>query len=81
MGRADVEFAECATEVGFQGPFIGGFNWCRLGWKESQSGAFLPFRRPHIAKRIARASRAPPISMSCTTNGTTLWWGIIYPRS
>jgi glycosyltransferase involved in cell wall biosynthesis len=55
MGRADVDYGECADEVGFNGPFIGGFDWRRVGWKERSLGVFLPFKRPHIARRIARA--------------------------
>ena len=55
MGRADIDYGTCASEVGFNGPFIGGFDWKRTGWKELALGVFLPFKRPHIAKRIARA--------------------------
>jgi glycosyltransferase involved in cell wall biosynthesis len=55
MGRADIDYGECANEVGFHGTFIGGFGWKRVGWKELPLGVFLPFKRPHIAKRIARA--------------------------
>jgi glycosyltransferase involved in cell wall biosynthesis len=55
MGRADIDYGACAREVGFNGPFIGGFDWKRTGWKELALGVFLPFKRPHIAKRIARS--------------------------
>ena len=55
MGRADIPYDECASEVGFNGPYIGGFDWRRVGWKEVTLGVFLPFKRPHIAKRIARS--------------------------
>lgn len=55
MGRADIDYAECSSEVGFNGPFIGGFDLTRTGWKESLLGVFLPFKRPYIAKRIARS--------------------------
>jgi glycosyltransferase involved in cell wall biosynthesis len=55
MGRADIDYGECANEVGFNGPFVGGFDWKRTGWKELALGVFLPFKRPHIAKRIARS--------------------------
>ena len=55
MGRSDIDYGECADEVGFNGPFIGGFDWKRAGWKELKLGVFLPFKRLHLAKRIARA--------------------------
>jgi glycosyltransferase involved in cell wall biosynthesis len=55
MGRSDVDYAECAAEVGFNGPFIGGFHLRRTGWKQHVLGVFLPFNRTHVAKRIARS--------------------------
>ncbi len=55
MGRADVDYAQCSSEVGFNGPFIGGFHLKRTGFKETMLGVFVPFKRPHIARRIARA--------------------------
>lgn len=55
MGRSDVDYPACAAEVGFHGPFIAGFDFRRAGWKEERLGVFLPHKRPHIAKRIARA--------------------------
>lgn len=55
MGRSDIDYAPCAAEVGFHGPFIAGFDFRGAGWKEHALGVFLPYKRPHIAKRIARA--------------------------
>jgi glycosyltransferase involved in cell wall biosynthesis len=55
MGRAEIDYAECLGEVGFNGPFIRGFDLKRTGWKEHVLGVFLPFKRLHIAKRIARS--------------------------
>lgn len=55
MGRSDIDYAPCAAEVGFRGPFIAGFDFRGAGWKEHALGVFLPYKRPHIAKRIARA--------------------------
>jgi len=55
MGRSDIDYAPCAAEVGFRGPFIAGFDFRHAGWKEQALGVFLPYKRPHIAKRIARA--------------------------
>lgn len=55
MGRSDVDYAECAAEVGFRGPFVGGFDLRRAGWKERAFGVFMPFKRPALARRIARA--------------------------
>jgi glycosyltransferase involved in cell wall biosynthesis len=55
MGRSDVDYAQCAAEVGFNGPFIGGFHLKRAGWKQHVLGVFLPFNRTHVAKRIARS--------------------------
>lgn len=55
MGRSELDYAQCAAEVGFDGPFIGGFDFKRAGWKEHVLGAFLPYKRSHAARRIARA--------------------------
>jgi glycosyltransferase involved in cell wall biosynthesis len=55
MGRSDVDYATCAEEVGFSGLFIGGFDFRNAGWKERSFGVFMPYKRPALAKRIARA--------------------------
>ena len=55
MGRSELDYAQCAAEVGFNGPFIGGFDFRRAGWKEHALGVFLPYKRPRAARRIARA--------------------------
>jgi glycosyltransferase involved in cell wall biosynthesis len=55
MGRSDVDYAQCAAEVGFNGRFIGGFHLKRTGWKQHALGVFVPFNRSHVAKRIARS--------------------------
>jgi glycosyltransferase involved in cell wall biosynthesis len=55
MGRSDIDYAPCAAEVGFNGPFISGFDFKGCGWKEHVLGVFLPYKRPYAAKRIARA--------------------------
>jgi len=41
--------------VGFNGPFVAGFDFKGCGWKEHKFGVFLPYRRPQVAKRVARA--------------------------
>jgi glycogen(starch) synthase len=54
MGLAGgFDYAQC--EVGFNGPYIAGFDFERCGWKEHWLGVFLPYKRPYIARRIARA--------------------------
>jgi len=55
MGRSDIDYAECAAEVGFNGPYLGGFDLQRAGWKEKAFGVFMPYKRPALARRIARA--------------------------
>lgn len=55
MGRSDVDYASCAEEVGFSGQFIGGFDFRNAGWKEHSLGVFMPYKRPALARRIARA--------------------------
>ena len=55
MGRDDLDYDACKAEVGFLGDFIPGFNFKGGGWKETQIGAWLPYKRPMLAKRIARA--------------------------
>ncbi|ODU50420.1 MAG: hypothetical protein ABS92_03100 [Thiobacillus sp. SCN 63-374] len=55
MGRSDIDYEDCRVEVGFDGGFIAGFSLAGTGWKEAKFGTFLPFKRPAIARRIARA--------------------------
>ena len=54
MGRTEPGYAECAAEIGFNGPFIAGFENPFKGWKEGPMGLFNPWKRPHFAKRRAR---------------------------
>lgn len=55
MGRSDVPYADCAAEVGFNGPFIPGFGNPGKGWKEGPMGLFNPWKRPYFARQIAQA--------------------------
>lgn len=55
MGGSHIAYETCRAEVGFDGAFIPGFNLGGTGWKEASLGAFMPYKRPAIARRIARA--------------------------
>lgn len=55
MGRSDRAHAASAAEIGFKGRFIPGFDFRRVGWKESQLGFFNPAKRPWFAAKVARA--------------------------
>mgnify|MGYP001416321265 CR=1 FL=1 len=55
MGTRHHDFEFCRAEVGFDGPFIAGFDLSGTGWKEATLGTFVPYKRPAIAGRIARA--------------------------
>jgi glycosyltransferase involved in cell wall biosynthesis len=55
MGRRDIDYEPCRDEVGFNGIFIPGFSLAGSGWKEASLGAFIPHKRPAIARRIAHA--------------------------
>lgn len=55
MGRSDRDYASNRIEIGFDGPFIPGFNLDKSGWKEASLGTFIPYKRSAIAARIARA--------------------------
>lgn len=54
MGRDSPEFAECASAIGFDGPFIPGFGNPFRGWKEHKLGVFIPGKRLFFAWQIAR---------------------------
>ena len=58
MGRTEPDYAACAAEIGFHGPFIAGFENPFKGWKEGPMGLFNPWKRPHFAKQIAQAITA-----------------------
>lgn len=58
MGRSDLPYADCAAEVGFNGPFIPGFGNPIKGWKEGPMGLFNPWKRPYFARQIAQAITA-----------------------
>jgi len=55
MGRSDRAHDKSAEEIGFQGRFIPGFDFRRVGWKEVQLGFFNPAKRPWFAAKVARA--------------------------
>ena len=55
MGRSDRAHDKSAEEIGFQGRFIPGFDFRRVGWKEAQLGFFNPAKRPWFAAKVARA--------------------------
>lgn len=55
MGRSDRAHADSAAEIGFQGRFVPGFDFRRVGWKEAQLGFFNPAKRPWFAAKVARA--------------------------
>lgn len=55
MGARHHDYESCRAEVGFDGPFIAGFDLSGTGWKEARLGAFVPYKRPAIARRISRA--------------------------
>lgn len=58
MGRDQPAYADCIDEVGFRGRFIAGFPSTVKGWKEQQLGIFNPWKRPYLARQIARAIQA-----------------------
>lgn len=55
LGTSHHDYASCRAEVGFDGRFEAGFSLAGMGWKEAALGTFLPYKRPAIARRIARA--------------------------
>ena len=55
LGRSDRGEGDAVAAIGFAGRFIPGFHLKHAAWKEAQVGAFLPMKRPAIARRIARA--------------------------
>lgn len=55
MGTRQHDYESCRAEVGFDGPFVAGFSLAGMGWKEAALGTFIPYKRPAIAGRIARA--------------------------
>lgn len=55
MGRADRDYESNRIEVGFEGRYIPGFSLNGTGWREAGVGTFIPYKRPAIAARIARA--------------------------
>jgi glycosyltransferase involved in cell wall biosynthesis len=55
LGRSDRDYESNRAEVGFDGRFIPGFKLEGTGWKEAAFGTFIPYKRPAIAGRIARA--------------------------
>lgn len=55
MGRIAPQLDGQAEPSGFRGPFIAGFADPVRGWKERPIGAFNPWKRPWLARQIARA--------------------------
>jgi len=55
MGRSERFHEGSAAEIGFRGRVLPGFDFARVGWKESQLGFFNPLKRPWFARRIAQA--------------------------
>lgn len=55
MGRIAPQFEGRAEASGFRGPFIAGFADPVRGWKEQPTGAFNPWKRPWLARQIAKA--------------------------
>lgn len=55
MGTRHYDYESCRAEVGFDGPFVAGFDLSGTGWKEATLGTFVPYKRPAIAGHIARA--------------------------
>lgn len=57
LGRR-VELDATAADVGFDGSLHRGFDFQGMGWKEQQLGAWLPYKRLAMARRIERAIAA-----------------------
>lgn len=55
LGVSHPDYETHRVETGFDGRFIPGFNLKGTGWKEASFGTFIPYKRPAIAGRIARA--------------------------
>ncbi len=57
MGRKDVDYEACKSEMRFNGHFLGAIERIDKGWKEKQLGCFNPVKRPWFARRIAAQIR------------------------
>lgn len=55
LGRSGRPYDEFRSDLGFDGEFIGGFDFAGMGWKETAVGAWLPYKRMAMARRIDRA--------------------------
>ena len=55
LGRSGVAGDTSRAGLGFDGDFIGGFDFTGMGWKEAQLGAWLPYKRRVMARRIEQA--------------------------
>ena len=55
LGRAGTNYESFRASLDFEGRFIGGFDLSGMGWKESQLGVWLPFKRLAMAKRVEQA--------------------------
>lgn len=55
LGRAGAGYEKYRADLGFDGGFIGGFSFAHMAWKEAQLGAWLPYKRLVMARRIEQA--------------------------
>ena len=55
LGRAGTDYEKYRADLGFDGEFIGGFSFVHMAWKEAQLGAWLPYKRLVMARRIEQA--------------------------
>lgn len=52
LGSQEYDYADCASETGFDGHFIAGLPNV-AGWAELRFGFFNPWKRPYFARRFA----------------------------
>lgn len=55
LGRSGTEYEKFRADLGFDGGFIGGFSFAHMAWKEAQLGAWLPYKRLVMARRIEQS--------------------------
>lgn len=55
LGRSGIDYAAHQADLGFQGDFVGGFNFAGLALKEVNIGAWLPYKRLVMARRVEQA--------------------------
>ena len=54
LGRAGQPYNEFREGLAFDGDFVGGFDFEGMGWKEAAVGAWLPYKRLAMARRVER---------------------------